>query len=254
MGCQRLVHICMLVLAWQVCSLAEGARANGLSADVSDRLIGITAAFVGGEVVVFGAIDEANGDIVITMQGPRQNQEVRRKSRVAGIWINRDHVVFDGVPSYFAIASTRPLEEMASDSVRRQFGLGVDHLSLIVADPSGYSPDEREAFGKALIRNKQKANLYTETAGRVTFPGPKLFRTTFSFPANVTPGHYQIEVLRLKDGQVVGAQQSSLQISKIGMEAEVYDFAHQRSALYGMIAIVIAVAAGWLAGVVFRRA
>ena len=254
MGRCRILLVLCLAVAAPVIFHVESARGNGLSADVSDRLIAITAAFVGGKVVVFGAVDEANDDIVITMHGPRQSQVVRRKSRIAGIWINRDRAAFKDVPSYFAIASTRPLDEMAAEPVRRQFELGVGHLTLPLSDQSNYSADEKEAFTAALIRNKQKAGLYTKTPGKVTFPGPKLFRTTFSFPANVAPGHYQIEVLRLKDGQVIGAQQSSLQISKIGMEAEVYDFANQRSALYGIVAIVIAVTAGWLAGVAFRRA
>lgn len=234
--------------------LTNTARANGLAADVSDRLIAITTAFVGGDVVVFGAVDDEDSDIVITMQGPQENQMVRRKSRVAGIWINRDRLGFKSVPTFFAIASSRPLNQIAAEPVRQQFGLGVDHLRISLFDHADYSAEERAAFAEALIRNKQKAGLYSQTPGKVTFPGPKLFRATFSFPANIPPGHHQIEVFKLKDGQVIGAQQSSLQISKIGMEAEVYDFAHQRSALYGMIAIVIAVAAGWLAGVVFRRA
>ena len=188
------------------------------------------------------------------MQGPKQSQMVRRKSRIAGIWVNRDRVAFEGVPSFFAIASTRPLDEIASDRVRKQFGLGVDHLSISLVDHADYGPEESTAFAAALIRNKQKAGLYSNEPEKVTFPGPKLFRTTFGFPAHVPPGHYRIEVLKLGNGQVTGAQQSSLQISKVGMEAEVFDFAHQRSALYGMVAIVIALAAGWLAGVVFRRA
>lgn len=233
---------------------ANAARANGLAADVSDRLIAITTAFVGGNVVVFGAVDDADSDIVITMQGPQENQMVRRKSRVAGIWINRNRVGFEGVPTFFAIASSRPLDQIAAEPVRKQFGLGVDHLRISLSDHVGYSAEEQAAFADALIRNKQKAGLYSKTPEKVTFPGSKLFRATFSFPANIPPGHHQIEVFKLKDGQVIGAQRSSLQISKVGMEAEVYDFAHQRSALYGMIAIVIAVAAGWLAGVVFRRA
>lgn len=235
-------------------AIANPISANGLAADVSDRLIAITTAFVGGDVVVFGAIDEGQGDIVITMQGPRESQMVRRKSRIAGIWVNRDRVAFDNVPSFFAIASTRSLDDVASVSVRNQFGLGVDHLGLKLIDGAEYSDEDKEAFAKALIRNKQKAGLYTTSPLQVTFPGPKLFRATFGFPANVPPGTYQIEVFKLEDGQVTGAQRSSLQISKIGLEADVFDFANQRSALYGMIAIVIAVTAGWLAGVVFRRA
>ena len=253
MGRRHIPLVILCVMAGWVFLLLDSARANGLAADVSDRLIAITTAFVGGDVVVFGAIEETEGDIVITMQGPLQRQMVRRKSRIAGIWVNRDRVAFQDTPSFYAIAATRPLSEIASDRVRRQFGLGVDYLTLEMEDQSGYDAEERNAFAAALVRNKQKAGLYTKTPLKVTFPGSKLFRATFSFPANVPPGRYQIEVLRLVNGQVVGALNSSLQISKVGMEAEVYDFANQRSALYGIMAIVIAVTAGWLAGVVFRR-
>ena len=254
MGRRHILSFILFAICGHMLVLADPARGNGLAADVSDRLIAITTAFVGGNVVVFGAIEETKGDIVITMQGPRQNQMVRRKSRIAGIWVNRDRVAFEDVPSFFAIAATRPLADIAGDRVRKQFGLGVDHLKLRMDDQADYDADERAAFAAALVRNKQKAGLYTETPLNVTFPGSKLFRATFSFPASVPPGLYQIEVLKLMDGQVTGALQSSLQISKVGMEADVFDFAHQRSALYGIMAIVIAVAAGWLAGVVFRRA
>jgi uncharacterized protein (TIGR02186 family) len=250
----RLPLRCLFAAVLASFILAPKAFANGLAADVSDRLIAITTAFVGGDVVVFGAIDEPEGDIVITMQGPREPQSVRRKSRIAGIWVNRDRIAFGDIPSFFAIAATRPLDDITSPSVRSQFGLGVDHLNMMPIDAAGYSVEEIEAFADALVRNKQKAGLYTKAPLSVTFPGPKLFRTTFSFPANVPPGHYQIEVLRFVDGSVAGAQRSSLQISKVGMEADVYDFANQRSALYGLVAIIIAVAAGWIAGVVFRRA
>ncbi len=250
----RLSALWLLALIVPVLAFAPKTLANGLAADVSDRLIAITTAFVGGDVVVFGAIDEPKGDIVITMQGPRLPQTVRRKARIAGIWVNRDRISFDDIPSFFAIAATKPLDDIASTSVRSQFGLGVDHLTMTPIDAADYSPEQIKSFATALVRNKQRAGLYTEAPLSVTFPGPKLFRTTFSFPANVPPGHYQIEVFRFVDGRVTGAQRSSLQISKVGLEADVYDFANQRSALYGIVAIIIAVTAGWLAGVVFRRA
>ena len=257
MNYHRLMNCLAVVFALIV--LARGtldgdvARANGLAADVSDRLIAITTAFVGGDVVVFGST-ETEGPVIITMQGPKQNQMVRRKSRVAGIWINRDRVEFKDVPSYFAIAASGPLEEVADAAARDRSQLGVDHLTLTVADRNGYSDDELKEFSEALIRNKEREGLYTVTPEPVNFPGPKLFRTTFKFPANVPPGLYRIEVFHLKDGNVIGAHQSSLQISKVGMEAEVFDFAREHAAFYGLVAILIAVTSGWLAGVIFRKA
>lgn len=229
------------------------ARANGLAADVSDRLIAITTAFVGGNVVVFGST-ETEGEIVITMQGPRQNQMVRRKSRVVGIWINQDRVEFGDVPSFFAIATSGLLEDIVKPAVRDQLELGAEHLKLTPVDGTGYTTEELDAFAEALIRNKEREGLYTVTPETIRFPGPKLFRTTFEFPANVPPGLYRIEVFHLKDGQVIGAQQSGLRISKVGMEAEVFDFARENAALYGLAAILIAVSSGWLAGVIFRKA
>jgi uncharacterized protein (TIGR02186 family) len=229
------------------------AKANSLAADVSSRLIAITAAFIGGEVVVFGAT-ETEGDIIIVVEGPRQNQMVRRKARVAGIWINRDRVEFVDAPSYFAIATSGPLDEIVNPSIRDQLQLGVDYLKLKTAAGSGYSKEELDAFAEALIRNKERKRLYTVRPNPIRFPGSKLFRATFSFPANVPPGLYRIEVFHLKDGHVNGAQQSGLQISKVGMEAEIYDFARQNAPLYGLVAILIAVTAGWLAGMIFRKA
>lgn len=244
--------IWMAVVAWAAIG-STSVRANGLAADVSDRLIAITTAFVGDNVVVFGST-ETKGDIIITVQGPEQDQMVRRKSRVAGIWINRDRVEFESIPSFYAIAASDSLDEITDTANRDRLGLGVKHLGLEPVGGSGYTPEELDAFTEALIRNKANQGLYTAAPQTISFPGSNLFRATFEFPAHVPPGLYRIEVFHLKDGHVIGAQQSGLQISKVGMEADLYDFARQNAALYGLAAIVIAIAAGWLAGVVFRRA
>jgi hypothetical protein len=51
----------------------------------------------------------------------------------------------------------------------------------------------------------------------------------------------------------VSSQTTPLFVSKVGVEAEIFDFAHNRSALYGVIAILVALVAGWLGHVVFRK-
>ena len=87
----------------------------------------------------------------------------------------------------------------------------------------------------------------------VRFVGEQLFRTDVRFPANVPPGIYQVQVFELDGGQVTDAQRSTLVISKIGLEAELFDFAHSQPPAYGLAAIVISLVAGWLAAVIFRR-
>ena len=242
----------VLVVATVVLRSAGEARANSLVADLSAHLIAITTAFVGTNVVLFGTTD-GDGDIVVTVHGPLQDQMVRRKAEVAGIWINRDRLAFADVPSYYAVASSAPLATIARPDVIARHEFGTEYLNLKPIDATGLEISEIAAFQDALVRNKQRQNLYTLEPQPVNFIGPRLFRTTLAFPANVPPGLYKVQVFELQDGQVVGAQRSTLVISKVGVEADIYDFAQQRSALYGLLAVAMSVTLGWLAGVIFRR-
>ena len=227
-------------------------RANALVADLSQHLIAITTAFVGTNVVLFGTSD-GDGDIVVTVHGPREVQIVRRKAQVAGIWINRTRLAFADVPGYYAVASSGPLEAIAHPDVLARHEIGVEHLKLKPIDATGFEISEIAAFQDALVRNKQRQDLYSRTPAPVNFIGPRLFRATLSFPANVPPGIYRVQVFELSDGQVTDAQRSTLVISKIGLEADIYDFAQQQSALYGLLAVALSLTLGWLAGVIFRK-
>jgi uncharacterized protein (TIGR02186 family) len=189
----------------------------------------------------------------VTVIGPRQDQVVRHKSRVAGIWMNTDELTFRNVPSFYAVASNRPLDQIATVDVRARHELGLEHLRLDPIEAQNRDIGEITAFRDALIRNKQRQGLYVVQAGVVRFISPQLFRASIEFPANVPPGIYQVQVYELQDGQVSDAQRSTLVISKVGIEADLFDFAQHQPALYGLMAIALAVISGWLAGVIFRR-
>jgi uncharacterized protein (TIGR02186 family) len=241
--------LCGLAAAWLLLA-APPAAAEDLVADLSDHLIAITTGFTGTEVVMFGAT-EGTGDVIIIVRGPLSDVTVRRKARVAGIWVNRDRMVFTNVPSYYALASSRPVDEVASPATLELHEIGFDHLKLAVA--SDVNPTDVPFFRAALIREKQLLGLYVRQAGKVSFLGTRLFRTNFYFPADVPTGSYLAEVLLVRNGQVASAQTTPLIISKIGVGATIFDFAHQEGAFYGAIAILVALMAGWIAHLAFRR-
>ena len=225
-------------------------RAQQLVADLSSHLIAITTGFTGTDVVLFGAVD-GPGDVAVVVQGPESEAVVRRKERVAGIWVNTDSLDFTRVPSYYGVATTRPLDLFVDASVLARHEIGLDHLRLMPESP--VSPDELADFRAALIRNKQEQGLYATSVGRVAFLGEQLFRTTIHFPANVPTGAYTVGVFLIRDADVVSAQITPLAVSKVGFSADVFEFASRQSALYGVFAILFAVAAGWLAGAIFRK-
>jgi uncharacterized protein (TIGR02186 family) len=246
------IRLLLLLALAAVLPPTDAPRAQPLVADLSQHLIAITTAFIGTQVVLFGVADRGD-ELAVTVQGPREDLVVRRKSRVAGIWVNRDRLAFRRVPTYYAVASTGPLEKIARPDVLAQLEIGTEYLDLEPVDAAGYEISAIASFRDALVRRKQEQRLYSREPAPITFIGDTLFRTTLIFPANVPPGIYQVQVFELKDGFAGDAQRSTLVVSKVGLEADIYDFAQQRASLYGLAAIALAVVSGWLAGVIFRR-
>lgn len=226
------------------------AEAQPLVADLSSHVIAITTGFAGTELLLFGAT-EGDGDVVVVVRGPQSRATVRRKGRVLGVWINVESVTFTDLPSFYRVASSRPIDEIvgAGDRQRHQIG-----IAAVNAEPRRATPPERlAAFRQGLIRNKVRDELWRDTSGEIFFLGPRLFRTTIDFPANVPTGTYSVEVFLMKNGQVAAAQTTPMQVRKTGIGAMIYDFAHRHAALYGLAAVAIAIAAGWGASAMFRR-
>jgi len=231
-------------------TVAATVWAQQLVADLSSHLIAITTGFTGTEVVLFGTTDGA-GDVAIVVTGPRGPATVRRKQRVAGMWMNTDSLRFDQVPSFYTVAVSRPLDQLVGRPALERHQLGLPQLQLPAE--STLPPEELAAYRSALIRNKQRQGLYAISMGQVAFLGERLFRTNIYFPANVPTGLYNVEALLIRDGEVVSAQTTPLVVSKIGFSAEVSDFARHRPVIYGVAAVLGAIAAGWAAGAAFRR-
>jgi uncharacterized protein (TIGR02186 family) len=245
----RLLILCVVLAAWLG---QRPAAAQLLIADHAPHLIKITTDFTGTEVLMFGAIEQ-DGDVVVVITGPEASVTVRRKERIAGLWINRDQMTFPKAHGFYAVASSRPLEELAPANVLERHQIGVRNLRLQPAEVDA-PVAEIGLFRAALVRNKQRAGLYTTEVGRVTFLGNRLFRTSIELPTNIPTGTYTVNAYLVRNEQVVSAQATPLSISKIGVGADVYEFAHNQAAWYGLLAIAIAVAAGWLAAVAFRKA
>ena len=225
------------------------ARGDGVVADLSSHLIAITSGFTGASVVLFGAT-EGRGDIVAVVRGPERELTVWRKGKVAGIWVNAESVTFSNVPSFYTVATSRPLDEVVAPGPAALYRIGAANLKLD-AKP-GTDPERARRFAAALIAEQQKAGLFGADIGKVSFLGERLFRATITFPTNVPTGTYLVEVFLVRDRDVVSGQTTPLVVSKVGVDAAVSDFASRESAAYGAIAVLTAVVAGWLASLPFR--
>ena len=250
---RRFLTILSLAGLWAtvLAPIPAAVSAPPLVADISSKQISITTSFTGTKLLLFGAID-GGGDVVVVVRGPRREMVVRRKERVAGIWVNGSEQHFNSVPGYYFVASNRPLAEIASEKTLNRMQIGISRLRLPRSgedDTVGHGDE----FHAGLVAIKQKEGLFSMAPERVEFVGRRLFRADLTFPANVPIGAYTAEVYLFRNGEIAGSSKTTLAVRKAALEAAIYNFAHEHSAFYGIIAIVIALFAGWLAGAIFRK-
>ena len=233
-----------------VMATAGRAAAEVLVADLSQHKIKISTGFAGTELLLFGVTKSA-GDIIVIVSGPEAKAVVRKKSRVSGIWINADSVAFDAVPGFYHVAATNNLSETKLDKVLRENGVGFRYLNM--APTTETKPERATEFQQALLRRKVAKGLYNASTGRIEVLENSLFRTNVPFPANVPTGRYRVDVFHVEDGWVTATTSIPLSVGKVGLEEQIFLFAHDQPALYGLFAILIAAAAGYGAGMMFGR-
>jgi uncharacterized protein (TIGR02186 family) len=242
----------LLVAALLVNGTNNAVKASEITIDLADPVVQITASFSGTDLLLFG-VAPGEGDIVIVVRGPIQEQIVRKKDQVLGVWVNSDEITLEDVPAFYAMASNRPLDEFLPGGIANIHQIGLENLQFHPKDKS-IKPDEWDHFRHAVLRNKQRQGLYTWDPLPLVFKSNRLFRTEIRFPANVSVGTFGIETYLIRKGELVDSHTTLLNVRKFGVEASVYDFAHRQSFAYGILAIAIACFAGWAANAAFRKA
>ncbi len=227
--------------------------------DVSQRQIDIQSGFTGAEMLVFGAIIYPRGvapqgqvDVAVVLRGPARSITLREKQKIAGIWVNADSTDFRSVPAYYAIASSRPLDQIVSSKTAAIYELGLDRLQL---SPSGeVDAAEQRRFVDGLVDLNRRNGLFRQESGTVEITDQVLYRARLNIPSSVPVGVYTAETLLIRDGRVIVADDNvQVRIRKTGFEQLVTILAQDYALFYGAMAVLVSLLLGWFAGFVFNR-
>lgn len=229
--------------------------------DVSQRNIEIAYSFTGAELLLFGAIldpdrraprpGDGPAEIVVVVKGPTESVLVREKDKVAGIWVNAERMRYRSAPSFYAIASSRPIRSLVDERTRAIYELGVDSLQLSPA--SSAVPEIQDRFDAGLVELRRRTGLYYEAPGAVEITDGVLYRARLKIPARVPVGRFTAETFLIRDGRVLAAAVRDIDIRKSGFERFVAASAEDHSILYGLVAVALSVLFGWGAGAIWRR-
>lgn len=236
--------------------LLGAARDPILVPEISQHEVQVRQGFTGANLLLFGAILTPEGsraaqdyDIVVVLEGPVQSIRLREKQKVAGIWLNADSTEFRSAPSYFAVASSRPIKQIVDDKTAAIYELGLDWLQL---SPIGtIDPKQQARFSAGLVDLMKRQGLYQENEGGVKISGQVLYQARISLPSSVQTGTYTAETFAIRQGKVVASAMTKVEVNKQGFERFVAVTANRNSLLYGLFAVFVSVGMGWIAGRLF---
>ncbi|TFI58922.1 hypothetical protein E2493_07640 [Sphingomonas parva] len=238
--------------------LAIGATEPKLVPDVSQSRIEIRYSFTGAELLLFGAIIYPGGrapregtDIAVVLKGPVQPLVAREKQKVAGIWMNVESARFRSAPSFYAVASSRPLSKLVDERTSAIYELGLNNLQL--SPGTGAPLDVQRRFEAGLIDLMRRHQLYFEDPDGVKISEGVLYRARISIPARVPVGDYTAETFLIQDGRVIAGAVREVRIEKLGFERFVATAAERWSFAYGLTAVSLSLLLGWAGSAMFRR-
>src|SRR5690606_31491195 len=124
---RRFSMLLLMVMAAGEAPAQDQSPSEGVQIGLSTDAISITSDFAGANLTIFGALDnidpqvsrQGRYDIVVVLEGPPRTVVVRKKTRVLGMWINTDSMVFVNVPASYSVAMTRPPQDITDPASYR---------------------------------------------------------------------------------------------------------------------------------------
>ena len=243
---RSLLLLIVVALSW-VPALAE---IPPLAIASSEDQLSATLTYRGADVAIFGSADvstEQAGKLAVTIVGPASDQELRRSTRFFGMVTQSAPTTFENVPAFWSIntepstASLPPSQQPLLDDqpealrnyVRSQLNLNSVDQDLLQAQVN----DGRLDIAPSIER----------------LPGG-LFRTRVFIPAFAPVGDYNVIVHWFgDDGSSLQSEPSTISVKRGRIANLINHLSNNRSFLYGLLCVLIAICGGVLSEVVFRR-
>ena len=209
--------------------------------------------FRGAELVATGTVPR-DCRVVLKLEGERRVVAYRRKDRRGPLWIGTGRVVFDALPGLYLVASSSDSPDVGLQM--ETVGVGFEALRRNVSIEQSPPADDGFVFDEFLRLEKQRG-FYAMRPGSLVLSDRDgalaEFRTEFRIPATVRPGAYRATLYCFKEHHPVSETVRTFTVEKAGLVRVLSVAAFQHGGLYGLISVVVALAAGLVVGVIFRK-
>ena len=161
------------------------------------------------------------------------------KSKVIGIEVKKDGASNGSVQVKTTITNQR--DEVVIEYVRQVLLRATPGVKMNAISDLEVQPEDIDL--NLIVMPKEFKNLNKDS----------LFRSYLELPSNVITGQFEVKILHYRNSKLVSQQINSINVSKSGISAEIYDIAQNYSTLYGVFAVLLAVLVGWGSNLIFRK-
>jgi hypothetical protein len=231
------------------------SNALSITSEVSPDHIPVNSLYHGSKVVVTGkaAVDE---EIIVKFSSPAKQAHYRKKGKAGGLlWMNVGELEFNPVSDVYIVYSTQDIPRILSVEEQDRYALGYDAFRRIVEVSPVSNEEEKEMWVKEFIKFKEMNRTYGVITGKIetrTENDTKTYSLTIDWPYQAAPQEYSVSVYAVKDNTIQDHRESSLKIEKVGALNFISNMAFNRAPFYGIISILIAIAAGFIVSVIFK--
>ena len=204
-------------------------------------------AFYSGMPLRIEGMVQPGSSVVVVVRGPDVEEVFNLKGRAGPIWINKGKVHISGAPSLFLCFHLGPLKETLSPSVLEEYQIGYEeiHKQMRIQPPE----QDREEVRASFISLKTQENVYRNIRNGVQMgsatPGGIPFSVEFHWPRRAPPAAYEVKAYECRGHTVVSQTTASLKVVEVGFPAWMAWFARQHASLYGLMAVIVAMLAGF---------
>lgn len=219
--------------------------------EVAPRRVEIGAFFGGKEVVVSAEIPPL-ADAVVELVGEDVAETLVRKGRIGPLWMNVGEIVAQGFPTLYMVASTSSFLLAGGDG-SGSWGYGKLREQARLGESGGV--EESDSMLQEFIKLKETQGLYKLLPAGVELVSEdetaQSIRARFPLPRCIRPGTYTVSVSAIRGGEVLQRQQTWIEVEMTGFPRLLRSLAEDYPMVYGIMAVVAAMLAGYGLGWLF---
>ncbi len=236
--------VLFIALSAVIAALPAGAA---VTLELDQSIVDVSAFYNGTEIHASGTVPPGN-QVVVLVSGEPEDLHLKKKGKAGGVfWMNVGDLTYENAPAVYMVYGTSAVEEFL-DAPELPFSLKALEARVKIT-PAG---DDKDFLFREFVKLKEHDAVYAVRPGSVTMTDDGAFNVPLRIPPRMKPATYKVSAFALQDGTVRGTAETQFVIRLVGFPSFLSRMAFDKSLIYGILAVVIAVAAGLIMGSLFK--